>query len=600
MIIGFHTQSRPDVHFPKHFPSDLFRQMWYDLDMPSLTAKLIDGHTYYYARYCQRINGKPKIVRQVYLGKIEDLVASAGQAHIPPQPLETQVAACGDIAALWDIAQRLDLVPLLDSLFPKRHQGLSCGYYLLLAAINRAVAPTSKVHLADWYRHTILTRLLPVDPALLSSQNFWNHMDLITADQILEFERQMTQRLIERFQLDLRALVYDGTNFFTYINTRTPSQLPQRGHNKQKRADLRQVNLGLLVSTDFHIPLFHRVYAGNIHDSVEFRSITEDLAAHYRDLALSCDHITLIFDKGNNCAEAFQTLTETPFHFVGSLVPTQHPDLLAIPRRRFRVLTTPRLEGVEVYRTEKKVFGGARTVLVTFNQNLFDGQLQGLTTSLNKARRKLRDLQQQLKRWREGKVKGKAPALESVRKQVQAICSGQLVKLILKAEVCAVRKGLELTYSTDQAALDRLCRVQLGKTILFTDNADWSDEDIVYAYRSQYHIESAFRQMKNPHFLGWSPMFHWTDSKIQVHAFYCILALLLTSLLQRELARQGEPLSINRILEELGGIQETLIVYPRRQGQRKHVTVTCLTSMNPLQSRLFSLLDLKRYAPSSR
>jgi len=567
--------------------------------MPSLTAKLIHGHTYYYARYCQRVDGKPKIVRQVYLGKIEDLVASSEQAHLPPQPLETQVASCADIAALWDIAQRLQLVPLLDSLVPKRHQGISCGQYLLLAAINRAVAPTSKVHFADWYRRTILTRLLPLDPALLSSQNFWNHMDLISPGQILDFERQMTQRLIERFQLDLRALVYDGTNFFTYINTRTPSQLPQRGHNKQKRGDLRQVNLGLLVSTDFHIPLFHRVYAGNVHDSVEFRSITEDLAAHYRDLAQSCDHITLIFDKGNNSAEAFQTLDQTPFHFVGSLVPTQHSDLLAVPRRRFRTLPPSRLEGVEVFRTEKKVFGRTHTVLVTFNQNLLDGQLQGLTASLNKARRKLRDLQQQLKRWREGKVKGKAPALEPVRKQVQAICSGQFVKLLLKAEVCAVRNGLELTYSTGQAALDRLCRVQFGKTILFTDNADWSDEDIVLAYRSQYHIENAFRQMKNPHFLGWSPMFHWTDSKIQVHAFYCVLALLLTSLLQRELARQGEPLSVNRILEELGGIQETLIVYPRRQGQRQHTTATCLTRMSALQTRLFSLLDLKRYVPPS-
>jgi transposase len=313
-----------------------------------------------------------------------------------------------------------------------------------------------------------------------------------------------------------------------------------------------------------------------------------------------CAVITLIFDKGNNSAEAFQTLTETPFHFVGSLVPTQHADLLAVPRRQFHALTTPRFAALECYRTEKKVFGGTRTVLITFNQNLFDGQLQGLTISLNKARRKLRDLQQQLRRWREGRVKGKAPALESVRKQIQAICSGQFVKLILKAEVGAVRKGLELTYSTDQAALDRLCRVQLGKTILFTDNSDWSDEDIVCAYRSQYHIENAFRQMKNPHFLGWSPMFHWTDSKIQVHAFYCVLALLLSALLQRELARQGEELSVNRILQELGAIQETLIVYPRRQGQRKHSTATCLTHMSQLQSRLFSLLDLKRYAPPSR
>jgi transposase len=570
--------------------------------MPSLTPKQIGGHTYYYARYCQRVDGKPKIVRQVYLGKIDDLVAAAERSQQPPQPLETEVAAFGDSAALFDIAQRLDLVQLLDSILPtKRHQGLSVGQYLLLAAINRAVSPTSKVQFADWYRQTVLTRLLPADPAALSSQGFWNHMDLVTADHVLECEKQITQRLIQRFQLDLRALVYDGTNFFTYINTRTPAELPQRGHNKQKRGDLRQVSLGLLVSADFHIPLFHKVYAGNVNDSTEFHSITEELSNHYRQLAESCDHITLVFDKGNNSEEAFASLQNTPFHFVGSLVPSQHAELLAISRRQFRTLTQPGLEGVEAHRTQKKVFGQLRTIVVTFNQNLYDGQLQGLSAHLGKARRKLRDLQTQLQRRREGKVKGgKAPTPDSVKKQIHTICSAQFVEKILKAEVQEVRKGLELTFHTDQAALDRLCRVQFGKTILFTDNADWTEEQIVLAYRSQYHIEDAFKQMKNPHFLGWSPMFHWTDSKIQVHAFYCVLALLLTSLLQRELAQKGEPLSINRMLEELGGIRETLIVYPRRQGQRQAPTAACLTHMTALQQRLFSLLNLQRFAPATR
>jgi transposase len=570
--------------------------------MPSLTPKKIGGHTYYYARYCQRVDGKPKIVRQVYLGKIDDLVAAAERSQQPPQPLETEVAAFADSAALFDIAQRLDLVPLLDSILPaKRNQGLSIGQYLLLAAINRAVSPTSKMQFADWSRQTVLTRLLPADPAALSSQSFWNHMDLVTADHVLACEKQITQRLIQRFQLDLRALVYDGTNFFTYINTRTPAELPQRGHNKQKRGDLRQVSLGLLVSADFHIPLFHKVYAGNVNDSTEFRSITEELSTHYRQLAESCDHITLVFDKGNNSEEAFASLQNTPFHFVGSLVPSQHSELLAISRKQFRTLTQPGLEGVETHRTQKRVFGQPRTVVVTFNQNLYEGQLQGLSTHLGKARRKLRDLQTQLQRRREGKVKGgKAPTPDSVKKQIHTICSAQYVEKILKAEVQEVRKGLELTFHTDQAALERLCRVQFGKTILFTDNADWTEEQIVLAYRSQYHIEDAFKQMKNPHFLGWSPMFHWTDSKIQVHAFYCVLALLLTSLLQRELAQKGEPLSINRMLEELGGIRETLIVYPRRQGQRQAPAVTCLTRMTALQQRIFSLLDLQRFVPITR
>ena len=275
--------------------------------MPSLTPKVIDGHTYYYARYCQRVEGQPKIVRQVYLGKIEDLVAAAVGTRQTPQPRETVVAAFGDVAALWQMAERLEVLPLLDSALPaKRDQGLSCGQYLLLAAINRAVAPASKLQFADWYRQTVLTRLLPADPAWLSSQNFWNHMDRVTADHIAAFEQQMSRRLIERLQLDLRGLIYDGANFFTYINTRTSAELPQRGHNKQKRGDLRQVSLGLLVSTDFHIPLLHWVYAGNIADSVEFRSVTEELAVHYRELAHTCEHITLVFDKGNNSEQGLR------------------------------------------------------------------------------------------------------------------------------------------------------------------------------------------------------------------------------------------------------------------------------------------------------
>jgi len=72
----------------QHLPVDLFLKEWYDLNMPSLTPKKIGGHTYYYARYCQRVEGKPKIVRQVYLGKIDDLVAAAEHAQQPPLPFK--------------------------------------------------------------------------------------------------------------------------------------------------------------------------------------------------------------------------------------------------------------------------------------------------------------------------------------------------------------------------------------------------------------------------------------------------------------------------------------------------------------------------------
>jgi transposase len=565
--------------------------------MASLTAKVIHGNTYYYARECQRINGKPKIVRTTYLGSANDLIAAALQHKQgqTPQPLSVDIAAFGDVVALYALAQQIGLVELLDRHLPKRDQGLSVGQYLLLAAINRAVHPTSKLRFADWYRTTTLARLLPATADQLSSQSFWNHLDFVAEQHIAAAERELSQRLIDQFQLSLRTLAYDGTNFFTFIDTRSPAELPQRGHNKQKRNDLRQVSLGMLVSTDFHVPLFHKVYAGNIPDCTIFETITEELRVRYQELARDCEHITLIFDKGNNGDEAFQTLDATDFHFIGSLVPSHHADLLDVPASRYQPLSGERLQDVRAYRTKKVVYGQERTIVVTHNDNLLHGQLQGLTAALEKARTKLRELQTKLRRRREGRVRGgKAPTVASIRKQAQEALAGQHVKTVLHV-VVEDGEVPTLSFETDQAALSRLLDKQLGKTILFTDNEDWTDEEIVLGYRSQHHIEDAFRQMKHPHYLGWQPMYHRTDSKIRVHAFSCVLALTLSSLLQRTLHQKGVDLSLPRMFELLGGIREALVIYPKKQGQRHPTTARALSTLNPEQEQLLTVLELRRY-----
>lgn len=342
---------------------------------------------------------------------------------------------------------------------------------MLLAAINRAAHPTSKTKLAEWYRQTALPRLIPASADELSSQAFWNHMDRVSQADIGAIETRLAHKLMEEFKLDLRMLVYDGTNFFTYINTRNPAKLPARGHNnKQKRSDLRQVNLGMLVSTDFHVPLLHRVYTENVTDATAFQTLSQEFAQRYRQLAEGCEHITLIFDKGNNSSDAFETLDQSVFHFVGSLVPTQHPDLLKIPLEQFRPLSSPRFEGVSVYRTQKTIFGQNRTILISFNEALLEGQLQAITANLEKARRKLSELQATLRRHREGRVKGgREPKAESVRKQVQQILSGQFLKQLIRWEVTEGSVP-GLTFRYQPTVLSRLVDSQLGKTILFTDN----------------------------------------------------------------------------------------------------------------------------------
>jgi transposase len=136
----------------------------------------------------------------------------------------------------------------------------------------------------------------------------------------------------------------------------------------------------------------------------------------------------------------------------------------------------------------------------------------------------------------------------------------------------------------------------LGKNILFTDQTFWSDEDIVRAYRGQYHIEEAFKRMKNPRFVSWRPLHHWTDQKIRVHAFTCVLALLLSSLLRRRLVRKGIDLSIVKILATLSEIKEVALYYRGRRSRTQ--SVIDLNEVTPEQERLLEVLNLRRHLDS--
>jgi transposase len=564
----------------------------------SLTKKVINGKPYYYLRFTQRVDGKPKVVRTVYLGKAEEILAAIEKRREGQRPKRVVLAEFGAVAAAWSMIQETGLIDLIDAHVPKRDQGLSVGEYLAIAVVNRMVCPKSKRKIGPWAAKTVLPRLIKgLVPKKLTSQRFWDHMDRVSPEAIEAIETDLARRLVGHFGIDLNCLAFDATNFFTFIDTRnTKADLAQRGHNKNGRYDLRQVSLALLVSTDFHVPLFHEPYPGNRPDAVEFRSALAKLRQRQEEFTHQCQDITLVFDKGNNSTEGFEMLDGTEFHFVGSLSPTQHPDLLAIGLEQFHALAGPRLAQVSACRTRKEVFGAERTIVVTFNDNLYTAQLTTLTEQIGKARRQLSALQRRLARHRSGKSKGKRPTLAGTQNQVKAILKARHMKEVLDVRVFEKGGHVSLTYRVNQRGIDHLCSTLFGKTIVFSDNAAWSDEEIVLAYRGQYRVENAFRTMKDPHFVSFSPGFHWTDQKIRVHAFYCVLALTMVSLLQRRLHQQGIDISISEALESLSDIKEVALFHNR---SRKNPLVTVeLTERDELQNQLYDALDLKSFASS--
>lgn len=106
--------------------------------------------------------------------------------------------------------------------------------------------------------------------------------------------------------------------------------------------------------------------------------------------------------------------------------------------------------------------------------------------------------------------------------------------------------------------------------------------------------------MKNPHWVSFSPAFHWTDQKLRVHAFYCVLALMLSSLLQRKAAQAGIQLTIPALYEQLSDIKEIINLYPSgsdaKQGRLRAQYI--LSERTPLQDKLCKILNIYRTAHS--
>lgn len=565
--------------------------------MASIIKKKIKGQIYYYLVESKRIDGKPRYTNQIYLGKATDIVDKLKNIEELQKPRKAAVFSFGIETALLQLAERLDLVDIINRHVGKRSQGISVGEYMLLAAINRAANPVSKNKIGDWYEGTVLKRLLRFKKSQLSSQRFWDNMDLLKKEHIEGIEAELAARMVKEFDIDLECLLYDATNFFTYIDTNTQSQLAQRGHCKSKRNDLRIIGLALMVSRDFHIPLFHETYPGNAPDAVQFGSVIKRLTERVLDIQNDEHHkVTLVFDKGNNSQDSQKAVDPNVFRVVSSLVPTHHTDLLQVPRDKYVPLDKERHPGVCVYRTTKKVYGRNRTVLVVYNEKLFLGQMQGINKSITKCAGKLEALKTRLDNRAAGLIKGgRKPTVASVQKQVKEILSVRYVKDLFDVNVYEKDGFARLSFSFNESSLKHLQEYLLGKTILFTDNNDWSNEDIVAAYRGQSKIEDAFKRMKDPHFLSWSPQFHWTDQKIMVHSFYCVLALMLCSLLRQELHRHGIEASIPCMLEKLSGIKEVLTVYDQSRKGKKQRQYLTLTEMDEVQQKMFDVLNLNQY-----
>jgi len=565
--------------------------------MASLVAKKKGHQLYYYVVESARVHGKPRIVHQAYLGTA-DKVAALVKDRTSPVPLSAASRDFGLPGALWLAAQQTGLLGVLETLWPAPRSGPSPARYLLLAAIHRICQPGPKTQVADWYGRTILHTVWGIPPKHFTSQAFWDafekilpeHLDPLATGDDDPLDRAQL-RLLDLWKgkqmVSRRLLAYDTTNFYTYIaSNNTRNELAQRGHNKQGRHNLRQVGLSYVLDGENGLSLCHHVYRGNVTDGEEFSTSLARMLGMLDRCRIARDTVTLVLDKGSAALANTVELQEAGVGWISALPWNQAPAALRERAVEQLPLCSSAQPGVRAAAEKILVHGQEYLCVLKYSSSFAGEQLHSLTTSLSKALQALRRFSMELNkpqaRWQENQIRSK----------VQRWLSGQFLEDLIRYQIESRDGKWRLQFDFDTAAWQRLVDHRLGRTVLLTNRMDWTAEQVAMGYSGQQEIERVFRGLKDGDWLGWGPMYHWTDRKIRIHAFYCMLGISLLQHLHKQAQGAWDGISMEQLLEELGQIQQFVLLYPPQGEKGPNRIATVLSKQTLTQQALAKTLGL--------
>ena len=440
------------------------------------------------------------------------------------------------ICAYLDIFKELDLIGIVnEQTNKKRTQGLTPGHYLLFCILNRLTAPKSKRQLKSWFEGTLLTEIYPDAAENLTSQHIWNHFTYFDKDILKAIFFKLLQAVQKAYGNTQGTFLLDATNFYTYIGDHPLNTLPKRGHNKEKRNHLNQINFTLVIDQEKEFPVYYKTFPGNVSDSKHFTEILPEIFEWFQKLnpLNPKPTVTIVFDKGNNSPIAMETIDKNEWDFIGSLRPSMFKDLLKEPYTEFsKIYDTKKKHAVYAFRRESTVYTGKRrVVIVTFDEKVHNKRLHTLEYHLAKRFDELREfsiLKLNTKpQWLDlAKISKHIDTQILKHKDFKKIITVLLESTIKSAITYQeLRWGLDAEQFTDEVKT-------FGKSIIFSNKMNWSTKDIVLGYRSQFKVEHKFRDMKSTAYIKTRPIFHWRDRTIRIHIFICMLAVLGQALLK--------------------------------------------------------------------
>ncbi len=495
--------------------------------------RLPSGRVDYYLRQTAREGSKVRVTLNLYLGTADQLLDRLQKVDREfLERCEIASFSFGLPAALLTADRDLGLSPILAEETGSR----AAARALLAFLLGRAEEPLSKNAMDAFYARSGLPFLLPPAPAL-DTRSYLRHMDRLDDATIDRITFRLAQGL--RAKGFTSSLVFfDTTNFSTEQQPRPDDpdrQIPRAGHAKDGNRQAKLVGLATATSEE-HLPTYHQVYRGNENDARLFREVVKGMVATLVKLGEKAEDLCFVIDKGMNSEGGWTTLRAEKVHFVGSLKRNQAQGLLGLPLSKFtRAYTTENGEDILTHRAERTVMGVRGVVVVAYNASAEKRQAEDY------ARAKARFLGEG------GKIvtaagsphRGRPPTVEGTVRRVNALIPEKWVKVFryhVGPTLDAGTSKLSVRIWVDEV-VEREKRAGFGRTLIFTDRGDWTEERIARTYYARSGMEEDYHILKDVLLFPVMPIYHRRDKRIRVHTFLCVMGLLLYRYVQLKLER---------------------------------------------------------------
>jgi len=567
--------------------------------MAHLYKKVKKGHEYFYIRETQRVYGKPTTINQVYLGTADKIDTLLGRGGFSPKEF-------GSVFMLNELDKDLDLAGIVNEILPpkKRTKGPSLGELIFYAALNRAIAPTSKRQLATWYETTDIQHIRPLRLESLNSQNFWNHWDRINETDLNRISGAFFRKVNHLLPAGDGQLLIEVTRLQS--TPRPPGLLDEELQDEEFTRQTPQPGIGLALVTErtHGVPLHYQTFSGNLSEEKFFERGLDDLLARVDHLGVPVKDVTLLFHRGIDSEALVSRINDQDgLHFIASCAPDFAPELTKISLKEFSPLpgrATPGLSDLDseddkvlYYETRANFWDRDRRVIIIFDPKTFHKSYQDLGKKVQKVRKELAALEP---RYLQEDAGENGP--QAIREHLVQLCqrlklSPDLFQLSFHRENGRLKMALQLNHRQMAGNVRHF-----GKNILITDREDWDVAEVYEIYTKRGVLETQRNGAKvsgqwadngqdsrSPIQVTLMPLYHWTGSKIRVHLFVCVVAMTYIALLCQRLNDNGFAITSREAMDELRSLK-TAIYQESEDGKLKRM----LEKVNDRQATILKVM----------